>query len=192
METFTIDPRRWRIGRTFGRNPLLRSADRLEALVMLVALVASLAAIPVAGVAGAVVYGARDSRYAREAYERHAVMATVTDTGIAGSGKTVVHARWPVAAGEHSGSLDLATTAKAGERIEIWLDKDGNPVAPPTPTWHAAGDAVGTTAAILLLVAIGMTAFVTGVCSRLDRARDAQWERELRCLLEDGGRTSQC
>ena len=49
-----IDPRCWRIGRIFGRNPLLRRADRIEALVMLVALVASLIAIPVAGVVGAV------------------------------------------------------------------------------------------------------------------------------------------
>jgi hypothetical protein len=93
MDTFTLDPRCWRIRRIFGRNPLLRRADRIEALVMLVAHLVSLVAIPVAGVAGAVVYGARDSRYAQEARERHAVMATVTHIGIAGSGTTVVQAR---------------------------------------------------------------------------------------------------
>jgi hypothetical protein len=191
METFTLDPRCWRVGRIFGRNPLLRRADRIEALVTLVAIVVSLVAIPLAGVVGAVVYGARDSRYAQEAHERHAVMATVADTGIAGSGTTVVQARWPVAAGERTGSLELTSAAKVGERIEIWVDKDGNPVAPPTPTWHAVGDAVATAEAILLLVVVGMTSLVTGVRSRLDRARDAQWERELRCLEEDGGRTSQ-
>lgn len=31
MDTFTLDPRCWRIGRIFGRNPLIRRADRIEA-----------------------------------------------------------------------------------------------------------------------------------------------------------------
>ncbi|HWY01834.1 MAG TPA: hypothetical protein VNY55_18730 [Mycobacterium sp.] len=112
METFTLDPRCWPIGRIFGSNPLLRRADRIEALVMLVALVVSLVAIPVAGGAGAVVYVARDSRYAQEARERHAVIATITDTGMDGSGTTVVQARWPVATGQRTGPLELTTAAK--------------------------------------------------------------------------------
>ena len=123
METFTLDPRCWGIGRIFGRNPLLRRADRIEALVTLVALVVSLVAIPVAGVGGAAVYGVHDSRYAQQARERHAVMATVADTGIFGSGATVVQATWPVAAGERTGSLHLTTAAKVGERIEIGWTK---------------------------------------------------------------------
>lgn len=49
METFTLDPRCWQIGRVFGLNPLLRRTDRLEALLMLFALGALLVAIPVAG-----------------------------------------------------------------------------------------------------------------------------------------------
>jgi|GEM_PF-4775931 len=78
METFTLDPRCWWIGRIFGRNPLLRRADRIEALVTLIALVVALVGAPIAGVVGMVVYGARDNRYAQEARERHVVMATVT------------------------------------------------------------------------------------------------------------------
>jgi len=155
---------------------------------MLVALVVALVAVPVAGVAGAVVYGARNSRYAQEARERHAVIATVTE--IDDSGTTVVQARWPVAVGERTGSLELPTSAEVGERTEIWVDKDGNPVTPSTPTWHALGDAVGVAEAILLIVAIGMTSLVIRVRSRLDRGSDAQWEHELRCLEDDGGRTN--
>jgi hypothetical protein len=190
METFTLDPRCWGIVRIFGRNPLLRRVDRIEALVMLVALVVSLVAIPIAGVAGAVVYGARHSRYAHEAQERHVVMATVTGGKLDGSGTIVVQARWPVAAGERAGSLELTTAAKVDDRTEIWVDKDGNPAARPTPTWQAVGDAVATAEATLLIVGVAMTSLVAGARSRLDRARDAQWERELRCLQEDGGRTN--
>ena len=191
MDTFTLDPRCWRIGRIFGRNPLIRRADRIEALVTLVALVVSLVVIPVAGVAAMLVYDVRDSRYAQEAHERHTVVATVLETETDGAGSTVVQARWPVAAGERTGPLQLTREAKVGDHMEIWVDKDGNPVAPPTPTWHAVGDAYGAALAILLSVGVTMTSFVDGVRSRLDRARDAQWDREIRCLQEDGGRTNQ-
>jgi hypothetical protein len=191
METFTLDLRCWRIGYIFGRNPLLRRADRIEALVTLAALVVALVAIPVVGVVGAMSYDARERIYVQEARERHAIVATVAYTGIDGAGRTYVQARWPVAAGERTGSLEPGTAAKVGDRTEIWVDKDGNLVDPPTPTWHAVGDAVAAAEATLLMVGIAITSLVAGVRSRLDRARDAQWEREIRCLQEDGGRTNQ-
>jgi len=190
METYMLDPRCWRIGRLFGRNPLLRRTDRIEALVTLVALVVSLVAIPVAGVAGAVVYGARHSQYAKEAHQRHTMTAIVTNAGTDGSAATVVQARWPVAAGERTGALELTTAAKVGDRIKTWVDKNGNPVAPPTASWRAVGDAVATALAISLSVGLWLTFLVTRVRSRLDRARDAGWEREIRYLQEDGGRTN--
>jgi hypothetical protein len=191
METFTFDPRCWRLARIVGRNPLLRRTDRVEAVVMLFALVVSLLTIPFAGVAAGMTYSVRDRLYAGEARERHSVVATITATGNDGSGMDVVQARWPAAAGEHTGSLELAHAAKVGDRTQIWMDKDGNPVAPPTPTWQAVGDAFATAMATLLLVGIGLTSLLTSVYSRLDSTRDAQWEREIRCLQEDGGRTNQ-
>ena len=39
MLVFTLDPRRWWIARPLSRNPLLRAADRLEALIILVVIV---------------------------------------------------------------------------------------------------------------------------------------------------------
>ncbi len=190
METFTINPRRWPVARIFGRNPLLRRADRIEAMVTVVALLASLVAIPVAGVVGAVAYGARAHLYAQEAHERHLVTGTVADARRAGFGTTVVQARWPVAAGERTGTVQLSAPAEAGERIDLWVDKDGKPSLPPTPTWHAVADAVGIAGAIALLAALGIAVFVAGVRSRLDRKRDAQWDRAIRSLVDDGGRTN--
>jgi hypothetical protein len=191
METFTVDPRCWRIGRIFGRNPLLRRADRIEALVTLAALVVSLIAIPVTGVVGATTHDARERIYAQEARERHTVVATVAYTGVDRARRTYVQARWPAAAGERTGPLELSTAAKVGDRTEIWVDKDGNLAGPPTPTWHAVGDAVAAAEATLLIVGIAMASLLAGAHSRLDRARDTQWEREIRCLQEDGGRTNQ-
>lgn len=92
---------------------------------------------------------------------------------------------------ERGGVIRLSNAAKAVDRTTIWVDRDGNPVTPPTPTWHALGDAPATTMSTLLLTGIGMTSLVVGVRSRLDRVRDAQWEREITCLEDDGGRTNQ-
>lgn len=184
METFTFDPRRWRIGHVFGRNPLLRRTDRIEALAMLVALVASLVAIPIAGVIGTMTYGARDRLYTQEAHERHRVMATVADTLVEDWGMTVVQAKWSLPAGDRTGPLVLTAPVKTGDSVEIWVDKDGDPVIPPTPTWLAVVEAVGTAAVALLAVGVGLAALVAVVRSRLDRVRDAAWERDIRCLAE--------
>jgi hypothetical protein len=190
MDTYTLDPRCWRIGRIFGRNPLLRRSDRIEAFITVVTFVVSLVAIPVTGLAGVIVYGARDRQYIQQAADRHAVTATVTDTAADSSGATVL-ARWPVAAGERVGPVHPATAAKVGDRIQIWLDKAGAPVASPTPTRYALGDAVAAAMATLLLVMVAMTFFVTLVLSRLGRERDAQWELALRCLQDGEGRKNQ-
>lgn len=182
MEIFARD--RWRIDRMFGRNPLLRRADRVEALVMLVVLVAALVAIPVAGVVGVVAYGVRDRVYTQEAHERHRVMATVVDIWVEDLGVAIVQAKWPAADGDRSGPLQLTDHVTTGGNVEVWVDRDGNPVAPPTPIWLAAAEALGVAAVALLAVWAGIVAVVVVIRARIDRARDAAWDREIRCLAD--------
>lgn len=190
METLALDPRRWKVARLVGRNPLLRRTDRIEALVALMAMLMMLIAIPVAGVVGTVVYGARAGLYSQEQHERHRVTATVTDTVLEGSGATVVRATWPGPAGERTGTLELTTAAKPGNKVDIWVGRDGNAAFPPTPRWHAAFDAVVMAGVGLLIAAFALGTLVAAVYARLNRARDAAWEREIRSLVEDGGRTN--
>lgn len=188
METFTIDPRCWRLARLVGRNPLLRRTDRLEALLLLVVL-ASLLLIPAAAIVGAEVLDARDHQYAAQAQVRHPVTATVTGaTHDPNSEGIVVHVRWAAAAGERTGSFRHSAPLNVGQRVEIWVDRDGNLVRPPTPRWHAGVDAVVTSVLIVLTCGAAMSLVVGSVRSRLDRARDAAWERDLSCLQDDGGR----
>ena len=191
METFLLDPRCWRIARIFDRNPLLRGSDRLEAIVAVFAVVASLIAIPVAGIAGTVVYGALHSKHLQEARERHAVVATVAATGVDSMNHSVVQASWPVAGRDRSGPIGLTHDAKVGQYVRIWVDDNGNPVDPPTPAWRALTIALGTMLAIVLATGIASALSVNGMRSRLDRVRDDQWEREIRCFQENGGRTNQ-
>lgn len=191
MEPFTLDPRCWRIARIFGRNPLLRRADRLEAILTVIAVAALLVAIPVAGIAGAVVYGALHSRYMQEARERHPVVATVAATGIDTMNRSVVQASWPVTDGDRTGPIGLTHDAEVGQHIRIWVDGDGNPADPPTPTWRALSTALATITAIVLATGLAAASSVNGMRSWLDRIRDDQWEREIRCFQENGGRTNQ-
>lgn len=154
MEMYTLDPRCWKIFRVFGRSPLLRRCDRIEALVALVAIAVSLAAIPVAGLAGSVVYTARDRQYAQEALTRHVLVTTA------------------VAAGQ----------PEADQRLQTWVDSDGNPVPPPTPAHRAVIGAIAVGVAILLGTTVAMSVLLGATRWRVDRVRDAQWEREIRCL----------
>ncbi|WP_406815422.1 hypothetical protein [Mycobacterium sp. M23085] len=191
METFIWDPRCWQIARIFGRNPLLRRTDRVESLAVLVAIVVSLIAIPVAGIEGTAVYAALHSRYLQEANQRHAVVATVTATGIDRMDRSVVQASWPAAGGDRTGTVGLTTEAKTGQHVPIWIDQHGNPADPPTPTWRALTRALGTVMAMVLATGFAMVALVAGIRLRLDRARDAHWERAIRCFQENGGRANQ-
>jgi hypothetical protein len=191
MLAFTLDPGRWWIARPLGRNPLLRAADRLEALLVLVVIVGWLLVVPITGAVGTAIYDGRHRLYAEEALSRHRVVATVIEVTAKTAGRyrapASVQAVWPGAGGERTGSFFLDTAVKSGDRLSIWVDADGNPVLPPTPTTQAVPDALGGAISILLS-AVLVTALVLSLMRYcLDRMRDTQWERELRAIKDYGG-----
>jgi hypothetical protein len=191
MLAFTLDPGRWWIARPLGRNPLLRPADRLEALIILVVIVGWLLVVPIAGAVGTAIYDGRHRLYAEEALTRHRVVATVIEGTAATAGDydapASVQAIWPAAGGERTGSLSFGAAAKSGDHLSIWVDADGNHVLPPTPTTQAAADALCCTLSILL-AAIVVTALVLSLMRYcVNRMRDTQWERELRAIKDCGG-----
>jgi hypothetical protein len=191
MLAFTLDPGRWWIARPLGRNPLLRAADRLEALLILVVIVGWLLVVPIAGAIGTAIYDGRHRLYAEEALTRHRVVATViedtAETVGDYDGPASVRAVWPASGGERTGSFSVDTAAKSGDRLSIWVDADGNYLLPPTPIAQAAADAL-CGALSILLSAIVVTALAVSLmryCA--NRMRDTQWERELRAIKDDRG-----
>jgi hypothetical protein len=191
MLAFTLDPRRWWIARPLSRNPLLRVADRLEALVILVVIVGWLLVVPITGAVGTAIYDGRHRLYAAEALARHPVVATV----IEGTGATTgdydgpasVRAVWAAAGGERSGAFLFDTPAKSGDLLSIWVDADGNHVPPPTPITQAAADAVCCALSILLLAIVVAALALSLIRYCANRMRDNQWERELRAIKDYGG-----
>jgi hypothetical protein len=191
MLAFTMDPGRWWIARLLGGNPLLRAADRLEALLILVVIVGWLLVAPITGAVGTAIYDGRHRLYAEEALTRHRVTATViegnTTTADGFLAPAYVEAGWPAAGGERTGAFSFDTAAKSGDRLSIWVDADGNLVPPPTPTTQAAPDALIAALSILLL-ATAVTALVLSLTRYgFDRVRDGQWERELRAIKDYDG-----
>jgi hypothetical protein len=191
METFTVDPRRWWIGRLFSRNPLLRFIDRVEALAIVLAIGLSVLGLSVAGAVGTDVYAARGSTYAHEAQTRHPVSATVTETSAAAvasdSGTVDGQARWQTDGVTHTGWFESLVPVKVGDRVGFWVDGDGNEVDPPTPTSRAGLDAITIAAEIELVVVAAAVALVAATRWWLDRIRDARWESDLKVLVDRGG-----
>ena len=84
MDTFTVRLPRWPFVQwLFGRNPLIRLSDRVEALVLVFAVVVSVLAAPMAAAVGTAVYDSRSTFYAEQAQNRRTVTATVIDDSAA-------------------------------------------------------------------------------------------------------------
>jgi hypothetical protein len=102
-------------------------------------------------------------------------------------------ARWSVAGAEHTGTVKVASTAKPGDSIAIWVDNNGAQVPAPSPTSRAAAEAVVAAVAIwvsVIAAAATLFAITRAVC---DRIRFTGWQHDLDNLIGhgDGNTTSQ-
>ncbi len=179
MQTHEFHIRAWWPLRLFTRNPLVRRSDRLEAVAILIATLSCLAAVAFAGAVGTAVYDSHRHRYANEAQTRHRVTAVVVDNG-AGS----VRAAWRADGADHTGRLHWADPVSMGDRIEIWLNQNGDEVTAPTPTWRAGADAVIVGYTLLGGVVITAVSLLTFVFERLARVRDVQWDQAIDRLAD--------
>ena len=198
MDTFTVRLPRWPILlRLLGRDPLVRTTDRIEALVLVLAVVVSLLSAPVAAAVGTAVHDSSRQLYAEQAHTRHSVTATVTDDNAAQqvlrTNTITVTARWSAAGAEHTGVVKAASTAKTGDPIEIWVDNNGAQVDKPTPTTRAALEAM--TGALVIWVSVAAAAAMLFAVTRAvcDRVRFTGWQHDLDSLVGhgDGHTTSQ-
>ncbi len=188
MDTFSVRLPRWRFVRLFGRNPLVRASDRVEALVLVLAVVVSLLAVPIAAAEGTAIHDSRRHVYAEQAQARQMVTATVIDdsaTQVSRSKTMTMRARWFAAGTEHTGAVKTRQTVKPGDSVDIWVDQDGSHVGPPMRT--AVHEAVAAALAIWLGVAIAAAALVAASRAVLNRMRHARWQHDFDKLVGDGG-----
>lgn len=163
------------------RNALRRPVDRIEGAILVVLSAALLAAVAVAAVLGTHMY---QSQRAASAGLRPAV-AVLIQAGPLYSGPVragQAEARWrDRGGGERSGVLTTMSApgiigAAAGARIPVWLDRSGQPAAPPGEQIAmivnalVLGVAMAGGAAVALLICYVLCRLV------LDRRRLTAWE----------------
>lgn len=194
MESFVIRPTTWPVLRLFSRNPLMRTADRVEAAVGALAVLLVVVAAACAGAIGTMLHDTQTQNYLDQARTRHVVVANaVDDSRSAGSAETTstVHAQWQVNGINHADVIASGNAVKAGAQLKIWVDVDGNVVAQPTPKARADMDAWTAAFVGWFVVAVAVAHAVAMVRAHVKRIRDAQWDRDIRSLVEDdGGRTN--
>jgi hypothetical protein len=166
-----------------GRNRLRRPSDRLEGFLVVLLAAAFLAAVAAAPFFGGHLY--RSQRAA--AAHLHPATAVLTQSGPSDAYVTSVGqatARWRAPDGQQKkGVLSTATApgisgAAAGARVQVWLNRSGQPEDPPVGVAEAVFSAVvipigglcAATIALLICYWLGRLA--------LDRRRLAKWASE--------------
>lgn len=187
MDTFTVPMPRSLFVRLFGLNPLVRTTDRVEALLLVFAFVVSIVALPVAAAVGTAVHDSRSRVYAAQAQTHQKVTATVTGDSDAdrklSSATVTAPARWVVAGTERTGLVVVERNAKPGDRVDIWVDEQGIPVG--KPVFSAVDEAVATGTAIWFGVVIGAATLFGLARVLIDRKRHAGWQRDFDRMVAD-------
>ena len=191
MDNFTVRLPRWPIlVRLLGRDPLVRTIDRVEAAVLVVAVVVSMLCAPIAAAVGTAVHDSNRQLYAEQAHSRQSVAATVTgdpaSQQILRITTMTAPARWAVAGAVHTGTVKVPSTVNPGDSIAIWVDDNGAQVPAPSPTSRAAAEAVAAAVAIwvsMIAAAATLVGITRAVC---DRMRFAGWQDDLDSLIGHG------
>jgi uncharacterized membrane protein len=180
MQWFTVVWWRWRLAQVRGRNPLVRTSDRIEVAVMALAVVVSLTVAPFALAIGTAVHDEHAKTYAAQQLDRHRVPAPATDAKDDSP-------HWPIADVENAATFPARYAAGA----DIWVDQTGRRVSPPASSWQAGIDAVVAAVGLWLAVSAVAVLLVAGVRRWLRHARYAGWNRDIASLVhDDGGRTN--
>jgi len=185
--TFSVTPFR----RLLGRSPLLRGVDRLESLVAVVLATLCLAFLAVAAAVGTSFYDERSRAYAAEAQTCYTVTATaIEDSAVIAQPNTVINVavvEWNAAGSNHVDEFAYDDRLKAGDRITIWVNAEGNRIVAPPTRSRASAEAVGVAALIWSVVLVGAGTLMYAVHRRLDGIRYRRWDREFDALAGDGG-----
>jgi len=164
-----------------GRNALRRPVDRIESAVLVALSAALLVAVAVAALLGMHTY---QSQRAASASLRPAVAVLIQAGPIYVSPAYIgqAEARWRDRGGdEGSGVLTTVSTpdivgAAAGARIPVWLDRSGQPAAPPGGQVAMILNALAEAAAAAGGAAVALLICYTLCRLALDRRRLAAWE----------------
>ena len=168
------------------RNPLRRTADRVEAAVMAGLLAVFLAGVPLAALAAAGQVAASGMRAGRvQARWRQVPAVLLQDAPQLAQARSqaslepLVRARWTAPGGApREGEVYAPGGARSGATVLVWTDGSGR--LEPAPVQHADVVAQEALAALAAAVLAAAAVAVTGLLARrvLDQRRLAAWDAE--------------
>jgi len=164
-----------------GRNALRRPVDRIEGVVLVALSAVFLAAVAFACVVGTHTY---QSQRAATAGLRPAAAVLLQDgPAVGGPGRVgQAEAQWfEPGGGQQSGVLTIVTApdiagAAAGARISVWLNRSGQPAAPPADQAAMIIYALMAGAVVAGLAGLALLSVYALCRLALDRRRLAMWE----------------
>ncbi|MEU2001305.1 hypothetical protein ACH47B_11100 [Rhodococcus sp. NPDC019627] len=174
------------------RNPLMRRSDRIENLLTLAVIVLAFAMLPLAIFAGAKTAASQEVLAEQQTSEFRTVTATTLadSTGVtmssdvAPSGVDTAPAKWTWGDQTRRADITVDPATPAGAEEQIWVDGEGNLTTQPMSA--SAARVAGVIAGLFtwfVVMMIAMSGFLITRAS-LNRARDAQWDRDLRQFLD--------
>lgn len=193
MEALAVTGRSVWLTRLWGRNALVRVSDRLEGLLTTAAVLTAVLFVPFAAAIGTVAHETLSHTYAQHARERQEVKAYVADMPEITLERTqlivVAPLVWRVNGEEHRTFTEVKASLRAGDSLDIWIDREGNPTLAPPPAWRAGAEAI-VLAAAAWFAAAGVIALISALIRKiLHRRRDRDWDRDLqRLTTTDEGR----
>jgi hypothetical protein len=172
--------RRWRP----DGNPLRRTTDRVEGIVMALLIGAFLTGAPLAALAAGHAAAVTGSRVEHAQASWHPVAAVLLRNAPPDSHpvsqaslEALVPARWTAPDGtRRSGKVYAPAGTKAGSTVQVWADGSGRLTHVPLRPGDVAGEIA--LAASLTTVAVAVVLAVAGLLARwvLDRRRLAAWD----------------
>lgn len=190
MQTFRFDLGAWS-RRLVGRNPLVRRADRVEAMATLLIALLAMLALPIAAAAGTAIHESLANEFTQERLSHRQVDATVS-----ADSREVPQMYGKAYLTEISWEVDgLARTEtlrtgqlRAGEHFDLWADEAGNRTMKPPSDADAVVQAAGAACGLWAASVAPAAAVWLLLRRRLTRARWAAWDRELGDMADDDGR----
>ncbi|MQA07240.1 MAG: hypothetical protein GEU98_01585 [Pseudonocardiaceae bacterium] len=170
-----------------GANPLARSVDRIEGMLVGCVLLLALLLMPVAATVGSSAYAHQAEVVEQQAAQRQqtdaVLLKEIPDAGVHGNPwdampDRIVLARWDAPdGGTTEGEVPVSHGVPLGSSVQIWVDESGKRVSAPLDAEVAGafGFGVGLLSWLggVLLLALGF------LVARwvLNRVRYAEWER---------------
>lgn len=175
------------------RNPLVRRSDRIQSTIKTTVFTLMILMLPVAAWIGMSTLATGQSRVAAQESSVHQVTATTTAVadiapvlqGEVGSvTSTTVDATWSFDGLDHRGQVSLPAGSPSGTELPIWINRDGDPTAPPATGADAVVTALFTGFGSLFAAASILVGTYFAVRFRLDTQRHADWDREISAFLD--------